>query len=85
MSGITLSLCSFLSDLIPRPIAWGGLVLWLITLLASIFGLLGKLDYSLIVWFAAKILLLIYLAAVGIIIERTITKRFDTPVAAAQN
>jgi len=81
ISGMTLSLCSFLSDSIPRPIAWSGLVLWVTTIFATVFASVGKLDFALIAWFAARILLLIYLAGVGIIIERTISKRFDVPKA----
>ncbi len=67
VSGIMLSLCSFLTKGFPRVLAWLGLLLWLGTLNASVVAATGQVDLAMTIYLGSRVGLIIWASVFGTI------------------
>lgn len=68
-SGIILTVCMLMTNLIPRWLGWVGVPVWIATTLTSLFAFTGNIPQSMIAMFASSIFFVVWAVVIGVVME----------------
>jgi hypothetical protein len=66
IAGVILTGCCLVHRNFPKPLAWLGIPVWVITITASVTGAMGRLETALLLMGAASLAFITWAASVGI-------------------